>query len=744
MMASIMEAGDSLWGSPQLWGSLAVLLASSALLLLLHRVVWLPYRLVLACKRQGIPFLPFRPLIGQIPELQSQWQVKDPISPATSAPLGPETVTPLLCGWIARFGTVFGFAAGPQPALVLADPDLVQQVLIGRSGCFQKMPAVQRALSFVGDGLPFVDGEEWLRQRKAVNPSFSHGAIKHALSVMNRQARKGVARLLQRMARAGDDSSGGNAGREEQGREMAARDAEAREAQGREAQGREVEIQEVLFAVTLDVIGLAVLGAAVSGGKGRATAGVSTLDAAGEVAAGEKEEAEEAAKDWEEEGEEKVDGEVGVAGIYTVLHSLVIKAIARFFSGRVFIPLYTLLPTPENRTLWAVEQRFRQLFGELIGRRAEAGMQGRIGKDILAALLGAEMRQEEARRAADAAAGGGAAAGGTGAAGAGAGGGGVLSAAAVNKVVNQCATLIMAGHESVAVLVMWSMYLLARHPHWQDRLRREVQQVVGVEERRESKAESSGAGEEDLREDGTESSSSSSTSGSSSEDGTGSESESESDSSSCCSTTDNTDRARAPDARAAEITREQAGRLQEMHAVPSESTQEAAEITWEQAGRLREMHMVLLETLRLFPPVPVVTRTAKQDVQIGQYAIPKGVDLFLPVGCLHADERYWGPDAREFKPERFQDGQQAACSHPQAFIPFSSGPRDCVGAMFGLTEAKIILSHLLLGVAWSISPSYQHQPTAALTAQAKHGMPLLFREVRMSRARCGRGLNVKS
>ncbi|CAI5934034.1 unnamed protein product, partial [Closterium sp. NIES-64] len=190
-------------------------------------------------------------------------------------------------------------------------------------------------------------------------------------------------------------------------------------------------------------------------------------------------------------------------------------------------------------------------------------------------------------------------------------------------------------HESVAVLVMWSMYLLARHPHWQQRLRSEVVRVVG------------GGGGREERE----------------------------------------------------------------------------------AGTVKDMHMVLLETLRLFPPVPVVTRTSKQDVRIGPYVIPKGVDLFLPVGCLHADERYWGADAREFKPERFQDGQQAACSHPQAFIPFSSGPRDCVGAMFGLIEAKIILSHLLLNASWSISPSYQHQPTAALTAQAKHGMPLLFSEI---------------
>ncbi|CAI5471181.1 unnamed protein product [Closterium sp. Yama58-4] len=659
-MDTVMEFADS----RHLRGSLAVLVASS-LALLLYRVVWLPYRLVVACKRQNIPFLPFRPLIGQIPELQSQWQVKDPISPATSAPLGPETVTPLLCDWISRFGTVFGFAAGPQPALVLADPDLVQQVLIGRSGCFHKMPAVQRALSFVGDGLPFVDGEEWLRQRKVANPSFSHGAIKvlaiqpsisenaraahrrlniqksfehasalslfydfilpvshfsfpflplppslpqHALSVMNRQARKGVARLLQRIAQEGQK-------------------AEERTSQG----GREVEIQEVLFAVTLDVIGFKPL-----------------------------------------------------------LLSPLNPSLPR-------VPLpplnpLRLLPTPENRTLWAVEQRFRQLFGELIARRAQGGAregmgsaQGHLGKDILAALLVAEMRREEETRAAAAAADG------SGGATAGASAGGaVLSAALVNRVVNQCATLIMAGHESVAVLVMWSMYLLARHPHWQHRLRSEVVHVVGVGGGMEAREagivkmnEEAEKDDETVQDDGAESSSSSSSSdsGDSSSGGGGSDDGTDSDSESDASSSDSTARARHSSHQDCKVMAAETQAAEAREADTRATDASRAEITWEQAGQLKDMHMVLLETLRLFPPVPVVTRTSKQDVRIGPYVIPKGVDLFLPVGCLHADERYWGPDAREFKPERFQDGQQAACSHPQAFIPFSSGPRDCVGAI---------------------------------------------------------------
>ncbi|CAI5989407.1 unnamed protein product, partial [Closterium sp. NIES-65] len=247
-------------------------------------------------------------------------------------------------------------------------------------------------------------------------------------------------------------------------------------------------------------------------------------------------------------------------------------------------------------------------------------------------------------------------------------------------------------HESVAVLVMWSMYLLARHPHWQQRLRSEVVRVVGGGGGREEREagtvkvnEKTEKEDESVQDDGAESSSSSdsgdsSSGGGSSGDGTDSDSESD------ASSSDSTARARhgsvhdnAGPAAHTQAAEARVAGTREAEARPKEANR--VEVTWEQAGQLKDMHMVLLETLRLFPPVPVVTRTSKQDVRIGPYVIPKGVDLFLPVGCLHADERYWGADAREFKPERFQDGQQAACSHPQAFIPFSSGPRDCVGAM---------------------------------------------------------------
>ncbi|CAI5479885.1 unnamed protein product [Closterium sp. Yama58-4] len=75
------------------------------------------------------------------------------------------------------------------------------------------------------------------------------------------------------------------------------------------------------------------------------------------------------------------------------------------------------------------------------------------------------------------------------------------------------------------------------------------------------------------------------------------------------------------------------------------------------------------------------------------------------------------------------DGIQGACSHPQAFVPSSAGPGDCIGSNFALTEAKVVLAHLLGLLKWDLSPTYVHMPSVGITLTPKYGMPLRMRLV---------------
>ena len=68
-------------------------------------------------------------------------------------------------------------------------------------------------------------------------------------------------------------------------------------------------------------------------------------------------------------------------------------------------------------------------------------------------------------------------------------------------------------------------------------------------------------------------------------------------------------------------------------------------------------------------------------------ATSKGMLFLIPFQMLERSEKIWGPDAELFVPERWQQ----ALPHPCGYLPFSMGPRGCIGMQFSLVEQKIAL-----------------------------------------------------
>jgi cytochrome P450 len=125
--------------------------------------------------------------------------------------------------------------------------------------------------------------------------------------------------------------------------------------------------------------------------------------------------------------------------------------------------------------------------------------------------------------------------------------------------------------------------------------------------------------------------------------------------------------------------------------------------------------MVLHEVLRLYAPLPRLHRRTYKPMELGGVRYPAGVVLALLVLCVHHDERVWGPDAGEFRPERFAEGVAAA------FFPFGWGPRACIGQSFAMLEAKMGLAMILQSFEMELSPSYMHAPFSAPLLQPQHG-----------------------
>ncbi|KAK3160055.1 hypothetical protein QOZ80_1BG0054670 [Eleusine coracana subsp. coracana] len=143
-------------------------------------------------------------------------------------------------------------------------------------------------------------------------------------------------------------------------------------------------------------------------------------------------------------------------------------------------------------------------------------------------------------------------------------------------------------------------------------------------------------------------------------------------------------------------------------------------------GRLKVVAMVLHEVLRLYAPLPALHRRTYKPMELGGVRYPAGVVLALPVLCVHHDEDVWGPDAGEFRPERFADGVAGV---PPAFFPFGWGPRTCVGQSFAMLEAKMGVAMILQRFELELSPSYTHAPFMTPLLQPEHGAQIKLRRL---------------
>lgn len=151
--------------------------------------------------------------------------------------------------------------------------------------------------------------------------------------------------------------------------------------------------------------------------------------------------------------------------------------------------------------------------------------------------------------------------------------------------------------------------------------------------------------------------------------------------------------------------------------------EEAQVLTEEDFGLVRQLKLsrdVFRESLRLYPPVPMMVRESKCPVQFRDRDVKAGSQVVLSPWHLHRHERLWdNPDG--FDPSRWATENGKACMR-DAYIPFSAGPRVCTGAGFAMVEGPLLLSMILRDFKIDAVAGREPVPVAHLTVRSKDGI----------------------
>ncbi|XP_075890945.1 cytochrome P450 3A40-like [Nelusetta ayraudi] len=125
-----------------------------------------------------------------------------------------------------------------------------------------------------------------------------------------------------------------------------------------------------------------------------------------------------------------------------------------------------------------------------------------------------------------------------------------------------------------------------------------------------------------------------------------------------------------------------------------------APVDYQTMMEMEYLDAVINESLRLYPIASRLERVAKENIEINGLVIPKGMVVMVPTWPMHKDPSLW-PNPEEFKPERFNK-QNKDKIDPYTYMPFGSGPRNCIGMRFALVMMKLAIVETLQRYSFSV------------------------------------------
>ena len=142
--------------------------------------------------------------------------------------------------------------------------------------------------------------------------------------------------------------------------------------------------------------------------------------------------------------------------------------------------------------------------------------------------------------------------------------------------------------------------------------------------------------------------------------------------------------------------------------------------TREQLPQLTFLENVINESMRILPPVPFTIRATQRDLAMGPVEVPKNTRVLCSHYLTHHMPELY-PEPERFRPERWQSIEP----NQYEYMPFSAGPRVCIGASFAFQVLKVSLAMMLQRFRFSMVPGTRIDRVIRITMAPREGLPMM-------------------
>jgi cytochrome P450 len=150
-----------------------------------------------------------------------------------------------------------------------------------------------------------------------------------------------------------------------------------------------------------------------------------------------------------------------------------------------------------------------------------------------------------------------------------------------------------------------------------------------------------------------------------------------------------------------------------------------AELTLESVGELESLGYCFNETLRRYPPLPVMPRVNTEEFAFEGFQIPSGCMVVVsPIHTHHMSE--WWTEPYTWDPARFTPERAEQERHTHSFAPFGGGPHMCIGLRFAEAQVRLVMHRLVTRYRWSVPEGYTMPVQQAPISKPRDGLPVTF------------------